>query len=402
MSNSSRQDRENPKDSLFLDGFYASAPMGAAHVLARELAALGVSGAREKGAGVWFPGKTEAAYRALLWSRVASRVLVPLAAFDAASPEELYAGARDFPWEEHTGPDDSIAMEAVVRNSAVSHSQYAALKVKDAVCDRFRDQYGRRPPVDVKAPGLRVHIHIHRDRAELSADLSGDSLHRRGYREEGVRAPLKENLAAAVLYMAGWPETAAAGGGLADPMCGSGTFVIEGALMAADVAPGLARGGYGSPAWLGHVPRLWGRLFEEARERARKGLLKTLPVAGADKDPSAVAAARKNRARAGLEGKVRLLRRDIRENAPLFSKSALPGLVVVNPPYGDRLGGVEDLPALYALLGAHVKACYPGWRMALFSGAEELCYSLGLRAHKINRLYNGPIPSVLLRFEIGA
>ncbi|HEX9101560.1 MAG TPA: THUMP domain-containing protein, partial [Polyangia bacterium] len=264
--------------------FFATCAKALEPLVAAELRALGASDVAETRAGVAFAGTLETAYRACLWSRIASRILLPLATFDAADQDALYAGVRTIRWTEHVGPDDTIAVDA-------NH----ALKVKDAIVDQIRDETGRRPSVDTDAPDLRINVYEHAGRATVSIDLSGDSLHRRGWRAVGVEAPLKENLAAAILALADWPRHAAAGEPLVDLMCGSGTLPIEAALVAADVAPGLGRARFGFHGWRGHDAALWQRLGDEARARKR-------PIAstlfGFDQDAHAVKVARDNARRA--------------------------------------------------------------------------------------------------------
>jgi len=231
--------------------FFAVAARGTGAALAAELAGLGTADVREAPAGVAFTGGLEAAYRACLWSRVATRVLLPLGRVAAGTADELYDGARALPWEEHLAPEGTLAVDFSGTNPGITNSHFGALRVKDAICDRFRARSGRRPDVDPTAPDLRVNVHLAGVQAVVSIDLSGDSLHRRGYRAGAGEAPLKESLAAAILMLAGWPGPARAGAPLLDPCCGSGTLVIEAALMAADRAPGLNRR-MGFTRWRGH------------------------------------------------------------------------------------------------------------------------------------------------------
>ncbi|MEJ2202399.1 MAG: bifunctional 23S rRNA (guanine(2069)-N(7))-methyltransferase RlmK/23S rRNA (guanine(2445)-N(2))-methyltransferase RlmL, partial [Desulfuromonadaceae bacterium] len=330
---------------------------------------------------------------------LASRVLLPLASFPAANPEQLYAGVREIDWQEHLAVDDSLLVDAVVSQSQITHSHFAALKVKDAVVDQFRDRLGRRPSIDTERPDLRINLYLQRDNATLSLDLSGDSLHRRGYREEGVLAPMKENLAAAILLRAGWPEIAAAGGALVDPMCGSGTLLLEGALLAADIAPGLLRPYYGFLGWRGHDPELWQQLLEEARQRRAAGLALLPSICGFDADGKAIRAAWSNIERAGLREYIHVEKRPVAElQAP--QGGAAGGLLVVNPPYGERLGEVEELGELYGTLGDRLKAEFSGWKAAVFTSNVELGKKLGLRAKKIHTLYNGAIECKLLHIEV--
>ncbi|PLX84634.1 MAG: bifunctional 23S rRNA (guanine(2069)-N(7))-methyltransferase RlmK/23S rRNA (guanine(2445)-N(2))-methyltransferase RlmL [Desulfuromonas sp.] len=380
--------------------FFATAAKGMEPLLADELRQLGGLRATEARAGVSFGGDLELGYRTCLWSRVASRVLLNLASFPAATPEELYDGVRSIAWHEHLTPEGSLAVDANVVRSQVSHSHYAALKVKDAVVDHFRDGFGVRPYVELERPDVRINLFLKQDQATVSIDLSGESLHRRGYREEGVRAPLKESLAAALLIRAGWPAVALQGGGLVDPMCGSGTLPVEAALMAGDVAPGMLRTYFGFIGWKGHDRPLWERLLAEAGQRREAGLAGLPPIHGTDVDGRAVEAARSNARRAGLDGVVRFERCALEEVVPGNKAGAVPGLVVVNPPYGERLGDVDGLRPLYALLGDRLKEHFPAWKAAVFTGNPELGKEIGLRACKIHTLFNGALKCQLLHFEI--
>jgi len=380
--------------------FFAAAPKGIESLLAEELRGLGAAGVRETRAGVAFAGDLAVAFRACLWSRLANRILLPLARFAAATPEALYAGVQTISWGEHLSVDDSLAIDFTASQSQITHSQYGALKAKDAIVDQFRDRYGRRPNVERVRPALRINIYLHKDEATVSLDLSGESLHRRGYRLEGMAAPMKENLAAAVLLRAGWPEIAAAGGPLLDPLCGSGTLLIEGALIAADIAPGLNRDYFGFLGWRGHDAALWQTLKEEAAARRAAGLPKLPSIIGYDADRRAVSAAVENIARAGLTGHVHVERRELAACAPPAGKEAQPGLLIANPPYGERLGEISELQYLYAHLGEQIKAHFGGWRAAVFTGNPDLGKRMGLRARKIYSLYNGALECKLLCFEV--
>jgi len=383
-------------------GFFATAPKHLGSLLAEELAGLGIPGAREARGGARFEGTLEDGYRACLWSRVANRVLLPIAEFSAEGPEALYAGAVDVPWEEHLGLDRTFAVRFDGALAGVTHSQYGALRVKDAIADRFTRRLGRRPDVDPEQPDLLVHCYALRGSVALAIDLSGASLHRRGYREQGAAAPLKENLAAAILLRAGWPKLAAEGAALLDPMCGSGTLVIEGALIAADIAPGLlqaeAGGHFGFLGWPGHDPAAWTRLLDEAHERRSAGLHRLGSLRGYDAHPGAIRGALANLARAGLAGRCHFERRELGECQP--GRPEDRGLVVANPPYGERMGSDSDLPALYARLGTVLRERFLGWRAAVFTGSPDLGKHMGLRARRTHRLYNGPFECRLLHFEI--
>jgi 23S rRNA (guanine2445-N2)-methyltransferase / 23S rRNA (guanine2069-N7)-methyltransferase len=380
--------------------FFATVPRGIESLLAAELAGLGAAEVKETLAGVAFAGTLETAYRACLWSRFASRVLLRLAVVPAADAAALHAGVQALPWEEHLGPDGTLAVRFTGTNAAIVHTGFGALRVKDAIVDRFRERTGRRPSVDLFRPDLRVAVHLDREEAVVAIDLSGESLHRRGYREAGVEAPLKENLAAAVLVRAGWPAVAAAGGPLLDPMCGSGTLPVEAALLAGDAAPGLLHAGYGFLRWPHHDAALWERLCAEAAERREAGLAHLPPIVGRDYDPAAVAAATANVARAGLAGRVRIERCELAATLPPAEAAGRAGLLVVNPPYGERLGDESGLRPLYERIGAVLRERFTGWQAALFTGNPGLALRVGIRARKSYTLYNGALACRLFTFAV--
>ena len=385
-----------------MKSFFATCPKGLEYLLVDELKSLGASDAHEALAGAYFHGELDAGYRACLWSRLASRVLMPLAEFDAPDADALYAGARAIDWREHLDLATSFAVDAVGATAGVTHSQYAALRVKDAIVDAFREATGERPNVDTENPGLRVNLVLRRGRAIVGLNLSGAPLHQRGYRKGAGLAPLKENLAAAMLLRAGWPAIYAAGGGLVDPLCGSGTLPIEAALMAADVAPGLRRMHWGFSGWRGHDVALWKMLHDEAQTRAMAGLQSLRPVFfGFDENPTVLNEARRNAQEAQLSGFIQLGRQSL-EHLHRPHELEQPGLVITNPPYGERMGDDEDVIALNRLLGAKLKAEFPGWRASVIVADEAHGHALDLRADKRYKLYNGAIECTLLNFEIAA
>jgi 23S rRNA (guanine2069-N7)-methyltransferase / 23S rRNA (guanine2445-N2)-methyltransferase len=377
--------------------FFATCPKGVESLLADELRALGAEAVKETRAGVAFAGTLATAYRACLWSRLASRILLTLACFPAASAEALYAGVRQVRWGEHLDAHGTLAVDFSGTGSGITHSRFGALKVKDAIVDQLREESGARPSVDTGRPDLRVNVYLYRDEAVLSLDLSGESLHRRGYRSEAVEAPLKENLAAAILLRANWPAIARQGGAFVDLMCGSGTLPIEAALIAGDIAPGLTRDYYGFLRWKQHDAALWAGLVAEAEARRAAGLARLPPIRGYDHETRAVRYARANVAGAGLDEHVVIARRELSATAP---EETVPGLIAVNPPYGERIGEASELPALYAELGTQLKKNFPGWRAAVFTGNPELGKHMGLRASRYHTLFNGAIECRLLHFEI--
>lgn len=377
--------------------FFATCPKGIESLLADELRQLGAEMVKETRAGVAFEGPPATGYRACLWSRLASRILLPLTSFPAPTPEDLYAGVKTIAWKEHLNAEGTLAVDFTTSQSAITHSHYGALKAKDAVVDQLRDEFGVRPSVDTAQPDIRINVYLLRDQATVSLDLSGESLHRRGYRTQTVQAPLKENLAAAILLRAHWPAIAKQGGMLVDLMCGSGTLPIEAAMIAADIAPGLAREYFGFLHWKQNDASVWAGLLDEAHQRRETGLTHLPPIHGYDHDPLAIRAARDNIKRAGLGNLIVAQQRELSDCIP---EAAATGLVLANPPYGERLGPGSELPALYTEIGTQFKKCFPGWRGAVFTGNPELGKVMGLRAGKMHTLYNGAIECKLLHFEI--
>ncbi|WP_299593081.1 bifunctional 23S rRNA (guanine(2069)-N(7))-methyltransferase RlmK/23S rRNA (guanine(2445)-N(2))-methyltransferase RlmL [uncultured Microbulbifer sp.] len=381
--------------------FTATCPKGLENVLADELRSLGASVEREQPAAVRFNADLTMAYRVCLWSRMANRVLLNLGQTKIADAEGLYRAVVDIPWEEHISPTGVLWVQFSGTNQEIRNSQFGAQKAKDAIVDRLRKATGARPDVDKRDPDLSVMLRLHRDSLEIAIDLCGDSLHRRGYRTHIGAAPLKENLAAALLVRAGWPAIAEEGGALLDPMCGSGTFLVEGALIAADIAPGLMRDSFGFERWLNHQNDLWLPLREEALQRRTEGLQRSLPeIRGYDADAKVLFAAESNIARAGLDKHVRVSCRPVAAFKVPSHRPVKPGLVITNPPYGERLGEQEDLRETYAELGRQLKQEFGGWKAAIFTGNPELCHSTALRSHKQYKLFNGSLPSQLLLFEI--
>jgi 23S rRNA (guanine2445-N2)-methyltransferase / 23S rRNA (guanine2069-N7)-methyltransferase len=379
--------------------FFAACPRHVAELLAAELRGLDIVVTREHPAGVSFTGPLEHGYLACLHSRTASRVLLTLATVPLASAEAMYEALLALPWETHLAPHGTLAVDVVGEGPDwLRHSRFAAQKAKDAVVDRFRACTGERPSVDLRTPDLRLSLRLARTHATVGIDLSGEPLHRRGYRQSGVEAPLKENLAAALLLRCGWPAIARDGGAFADPMCGSGTLVIEAALMAADVAPGLLRRRFGFERWLGHGAAAWQSLREAALARRNFAALGVGRVRGFDRDQTAIRAALANAGRAGVGDHVVFERRDVSTLPPAMEPR---GLVVVNPPYGERLEEVDTLGALYAALGRALLENFPGWQAGVFTGSATLGRALGLRAYRSHTFFNGPIECRLLRFELG-
>ncbi|MGK5092761.1 bifunctional 23S rRNA (guanine(2069)-N(7))-methyltransferase RlmK/23S rRNA (guanine(2445)-N(2))-methyltransferase RlmL [Deltaproteobacteria bacterium TL4] len=381
---------------------FVTTPKGLEAILQEELKLLGITRSRRLTAGVQFKGTLEDAYKVCLWSRTANRVLLNIASFQAPTPETLYEGIMAVNWSEHLAPDGSLAVSVNTLDSAVKHTQYAAQKVKDAIVDQFRQKLGQRPNVDLEHPHLRVNVYLLHDRAQVSLDLSGESLHRRHYRVEEVAAPLKENLAAALLIESGWLQKCQAGIGLMDPMCGSGTFLIEAAHMAGDRAPGLGRPYFAFLHWQQHDAALWGRLVQEAQERAEAGKRQMPPIVGYDADTHAIRACWANLERAQLHKIIHVEKKAISEitTHPAFKQQ--PGLLIVNPPYGERLGEIRQLEKLYAQLGKSLSNQFPQWTAAILSGNPRLLSKVGLRYDFKTDFFNGALPCELRVYEVPA
>lgn len=377
--------------------FFVTAATGTADLLASELQALGIAGAREVQGGAACESELVDAYNACLRSRVGLRVLWQIARFPVADANDLYTRLREIDWSEHLDVDDTLAVDFCGSVPGITHTQFGAQRVKDAIVDQFREKAGSRPSVDRAAPDLRINAHTARGGVTIAIDLSGDSLHRRGYRGGQGAAPLKENLAAAILLRTGWPAIAAAGGCFVDPMCGSGTLPIEAALIAADIAPGLLRKRFGFEGWKRHDAKAWLALRAAAEARSNLASLTPGRIAGFDRDPHAIRDAEANAARAGLAGHIQLRRTGL---AGLPAASAAKGLVAVNPPYGERIGETEELRSLYGLLGERLRAGYRGWEAAVFTGNPALGRELGINARRTHRMMNGPIECRLLRLAI--
>jgi putative N6-adenine-specific DNA methylase len=372
---------------LALTRFYATAALGTADLVARELRALGFAPVRYDAGGATFDGDgLGAGMKACLHLRAAMRVLWPLARFRAADADGLYQGASTVAWEDHLTTETTFAVSASTGAAPpLAHAPFLGQRVKDAVVDRLRARFGARPDVSRDDPDVRVYVHLSEEgQASVGLDVSGESLHLRGYRVAPTPAPLRETLAAAVLLASEWRADAP----LLDPMCGSGTIAIEAALLAGRVAPGLSRR-FGFERWPGFDRAAWEELRAEARGRIRPP---PAPIMGRDREPDAVAAARRNAAAAGVS--VEWSVADVREMAP--PRDGPPGIIVTNPPYGERL---EGSPVFWRTLGTTLRRMR-GWTAFVLVPPWALP-ALGLRPSWQRRLKNGPITVSLCRFELG-
>jgi putative N6-adenine-specific DNA methylase len=371
--------------------FFATCGRGIEPLLADELRALGAAGVEPGRGGVHFAGDRTLLYRANLWLRTAIRVLWPILEAPVTSPEELYEAVRGVDWSRFMTPEHTLAVDCNVRDSALTHSKYAALKTKDAICDQFLEKCGRRPSVDVDEPMVGLNLHIYRNQTVLSLDSSGDSLHKRGYRPIQTRAPLNEALAAALLLQTGWDGTTP----LADPLCGGGTLPIEATWLALRRPPGLTRRRFGFQGWMDFDIAAWAALRDEARTGVAKAL--AAPVVGSDERGDAIAFARDNARAAGVGHLVRFEKKQLREARP---PGDVPGTLVCNPPYGERLGEEKELQPLYHLLGEVLRTHWRGWSAFVFTGNRRLAHRIGLEPTAEWPLFNGKIPCRLLRFQL--
>ena len=356
--------------------FFATTPKAMEDILVDELRSLGAEKVKSTVAGAYFEGDLATAYRVCLWSRIANRVLLQLSTFKVSSQEDLYKGVQKVNWSEQLKPEGSFAVTFNAKNSqAINNTHFGALKVKDAVVDQIREKFGVRPNISTEQPDIRINVNLNGETAVLSLDLSGESLHRRGYRDTIIKAPIKENLAAALLTRSKWRDIAKQGGTLIDPMCGSGTLLVEGAMIAADYAPGLLRDYYGFIGWKKHDAAVWKALLSEAQQRKTVGLKQLPTIVGFDKDKRNINAALEHIANTGLQNKIHLECRDIADAAPAVSWK--PGLVICNPPYGERLGEEEETAELYTKFGESLKAHFKHWQAAMIISNPELGFPTG-------------------------
>jgi putative N6-adenine-specific DNA methylase len=365
--------------------FFASCPRGLEPLLLRELAELEVAATAVPG-GVAFAGAWEQCYRANLWSRIASRILWRVAEFDYRNEQDLYAAVRAIDWPRYFRVERTLRVNVTAQKSPLKSLEFATLRIKDAVCDRFRDALGKRPSIDRANPDVRVHAFLESSHATLYLDTSGEPLFKRGWRAGAAEAPLRENLAAGIVMLTGWnPEEA-----LLDPMCGGGTLLVEAAVMARGRAPGAKRR-FAFEKLAAFDTGLWERVKQEPR-----GSERTPTVYGSDTEPKALNAARRNLAEAGVERWIKLERADILErNAPAPS-----GVMVMNPPYGERMGSPEELARFYPRLGDALKQRFAGWRCYIFTADLRLPKLIRLQPARRTPLWNGALECRLYEFDI--
>ncbi len=381
--------------------WFASCPRGLESLLLDELSSLGAESVRETVAGCAFEGSLSVAYRVCLWSRLANRVLLPIAEFEARESDDIHTLLLRVDWETYLPTACTLVVDFSGQNRSIRNTQYGAQLTKDAIVDRFRDKGLPRPEVSRRDADVRFHVRLRKGKLEVALDVAGGSLHQRGYRQEAGTAPLKENLAAALLLRADWPAMAARGGALIDPMCGSGTLLLEAALMAADIAPGLWRQRWGFECQHWHNAEQWQAIRADAEARAARGLASELPeIRGYDQDRRVLKKAQANIDHAGLEKQVRVICKPIAELKKPTHRPLPDGLIICNPPYGERLGERDALPALYREMGEVLLRQFPGWQAAILTADKELGMAMGIRSNKQYSLYNGALPVQLLLFDL--
>ena len=368
--------------------YFVTCARGLEPILAEELTQLNSEDVQPGRGGVGFTGNQETLYRANLWLRTAVRVLQPVLEAIVNSTDELYQAVQAVDWAQYLTPDHTLAVDCNVRDSRITHSQYAARRVKDAICDQFVARCGRRPSVDPENPMVPLNLHVYKNQATLSLESSGDSLHKRGYRPIQTRAPLNEALAAGLILRSGWKDEMP----FVDPMCGSGTLPIEAAWIALNRPPGLTRRHFAFQGWLDFNVQLWTQIRDDARLQVRKSL--PAPITGSDVRRDAVEFARTNARAAGIGHLLTFEQRDLVDFEP---PAGPPGTMLCNPPYGERIGEEKELESLYRNIGQVLGRC-TGWRAFVFTGNAELAKRIGLPVIERVPFWNGRIPCQLLQF----
>ena len=378
---------------------FISCPKGIEALLQDELAAIGgFTSTKQHIGGVLGQADLTSLYRIVLWSRLANRVLLQLDSAELSNKAALREWLLRQEWSRHLSAEQSLHIRFFGEIDGIQHSQYGAQFVKDAIVDYFRERYDQRPNVDKDNPDVRFQVNIDRNRASLYLDLSGDSLHQRGYRRGITTAPLKENLAAALLIRAGWPDIAAKGGSLIDPMCGSGTLLTEAALIAANIAPGSLRQRFGFSHWQQHDPAIWQQLLDDAQQQRKQTIP---PILGYDSDKRALGVAEQHIDVLALgEHAPRVYFKELSDWKKPTHISLQAGLQITNPPYGERLGKDTELHSLYETLGTKWQEDFSDWKAALFTSDETLAKATRLYWNKSHLFYNGSIECQLYLFDL--
>lgn len=370
--------------------YFATVARGLEEIAAQELTQLGAQAVKPEFAGVAFEGDKVLLYRINLWSRLVYRVLMPIATVKAFNAQDLYRGIKKLDWDEFLSPEQTLQINCTGKNSQLNHSHFTALQVKNAIVDQQRDRHQRRSSVDLEHPDLVINAHIHQNHCQLSLDSTGFSLHRRGYRPAMGQAPLKETLASALLAIAGWtPEQP-----LFDPMCGSGTFLLEAAMESLNIAPGKFQPGFCFQQWPDFDDELWQTLLTQAKLEEKPEL--QAPIWGSDGDRAVIQEAKTNAQQCRLEGKIQWQWQSFADIEP----PTKTGILICNPPYGKRIGNGEELGDFYQQIGDVLKQRFQGWTAFIFSGNKALTKRIGLRTSARFPVNNSNLPCTLLKYEL--
>jgi putative N6-adenine-specific DNA methylase len=371
--------------------YFATCPRGLEGILADELKALGASSLAPTDGGVGFAGDLAVCYRANLESRVATRILLQVGQGKYQSEDDLYKAALALPWPKWFAVERTFMVKVTAVKCPLKSLEFVTLRIKDAVCDKFREANGKRPYIDTKQPDMRIHAYLTADEYRYYLDTSGASLFQRGQRKASVEAPLRENLAAGILKLSGWQP----GTPLLDPMCGSGTFLLEAVMMALDMAPGVQRG-FAFQKLANYDAALWNGMRQQALERVKP--IDFMEIYGSDLDPKAVRSAKQNLEEAGLLEAVWLSQKDFTGlEAPAES-----GVLVTNPPYGVRIGEDEVLAALYPKMGETLKRSFAGWNTYFLTSDLRMPKLMRLAPSKRTPLFNGPLECRLFEIKMVA
>lgn len=382
---------------------FVTCPRGLNYVLEEELRSLGITKTKSSPAGVNAEVDKTKLYKVLLWSRVANRVLLELDSRKAETADQIYDVAYSIDWNQYFEESASFAVDFSGQNQHINNTVFGALRVKDAIVDKFRELSGGRPSVSRTDPDIRISARLAKGKITLSLDLSGESLHKRGYRALTGAAPLKENLAAGLLLLSGWPARYDANASFIDPMSGSGTLLIEAAMLATNKAPGLVRDKWGFDSWKGHDSRLWSALHEAAAEAFKVGLESySGRICGYDQDSKVIAKAWDNIRQSGFEKLIHVEKRNLEDFILVDADVESKGLILTNPPYGERLGEINQLKALYSMLGEVFERYLIGWKAGVFTGNIVLGKAVSWRSYKQYKLFNGAIESQLILFDLNA
>jgi putative N6-adenine-specific DNA methylase len=370
--------------------YFATVARGLEPLAAQELTDLGAAEVMQGFCGVAFRGDLELLYRVNLWARLPFRILIKLGEFECSDDLQLYEGIQQIDWSRYLTPEMTLAVTVTGKNTQLNHSHYTAIQVKRAITEQQVRQFGERSNVDTVEPDLRVVAHIEDDLCSVSLDSSGGSLHRRGYRAAVGEAPLKESLAAALVKMSGWTPDLA----FVDPLCGSGTLPLEAAMQALKIAPGVFRDRFGFEGWLDFDRALFDRLLQAAEAGEQQELKAT--IIGSDRNGDVIEQARANARSSGLESYISFVRRELADVEAPSDR----GILMCNPPYGERLGADADLAAFYKLLGDVLKQRFKGWTAYVLSGNKQLAKSIGLRSAERTTVYNGNLACQLMKYEL--